>query len=705
MTSATPHNGRPESFANLMNMLEPTAIADSADYTAEDIKGLFVRRFKKDIEDQVKGQFSDRKVEIKQIASSPEEEAFFERLAKAKFHTLDRGWSNDALYRIGLLKGFLSSPDACMQTIDGRIQRVQKRLDKLEGRVSAEGQETEDDTASIAPELLKDGDKKTRFIKDMNEDFATLNKLKDLTQQVTGKSFSKYTLLVDLLKKLKAVGQQNSERVIIFSERIATLQYLYDHLKSDLGLDDDAIVQFHAGLPDVDQQAIVESFGKEDSPLRVLLASDVASEGVNLHYYCHLMIHFDIPWSLITLEQRNGRIDRFGQSYPPLIHYLLNVSQNPQIEGDLRVLKKLIEKEQEAHKNIGDAATIMGLYDAQKEEERITEEVAKGLSPDEILDATPPEQDWLAMLMGESAPPPVGEDAIAKLPRLYDDDLAFAKVSFDEIADSFNDFLMPEFHPSRPEFTMLAPEDLRRRCEFMPAEAVPADWNFRLSTDRKRVMKAIADARKRKGEWPDEQLFWELHPVMDWLLDKLLVRFGRHEAPVILSKTMTDAHPIFLFQGVLSNRRSQPIINDWFGVQETGKKWKALTFDEVLNATGFKQGLANPDKKNKFDDIKKLLPDAVAFSKQHMDEMRVARGQSLGNQLRDDQRKLKKWYDAAKYRLDKEEMTARGALATRVLHERNEIKALYQQRLDWISDTFTTVNIPYLRVVAVFAKS
>lgn len=91
----------------------------------------------------------------------------------------------------------------------------------------------------------------------MNEDFATLNELKVL-QQVTGKSFSKYNLLVDLLKP-KAVGQQNSERVIIF-ERIATLHYLYDHLKSDLGLNDDAIVQFHAGLPDVDQQAIVESF-------------------------------------------------------------------------------------------------------------------------------------------------------------------------------------------------------------------------------------------------------------------------------------------------------------------------------------------------------------------------------------------------------------------------------------------------------------
>ncbi len=496
MTSATPHNGRPESFANLMNMLEPTAIADNTNYTAEDISGLFVRRFKKDIEDQVQGQFSERAVFIKQVAASPAEEAFYDRLAEAKFHTLEHGWENDALYRIGLLKGFLSSPEACLQGIDGRVGRLHTRLEKLEGPPGSGSlayNDPNDQQLALNPKLGK----RHILAEDLHSDLETLAELRGLVEKLDHKKFQKYGLLLKLLHELGAVGRLLLPRVIIFSERIATLQFLYDHLKADLGLSDEAIVQFHAGLPDVDQQGIVESFGKEDSPLRILLASDVASEGVNLHFYCHLMIHFDIPWSLITLEQRNGRIDRFGQNTPPQIYYILNISQNEQIQGDLRVLNKLIEKEQEAHKNIGDAATILGLYDAQKEEEKITQQTAQGIPPEQIFAVTPPEQDWLAMLMGEANPAP-DANTLGELPRLYKDDLEFARIAFDELAEQSSDLILPEFHPDRPAFTLLAPEDLRRRCEFLPQEAIPDDWEFHLTTDRQMVMKAIADAAQTR---------------------------------------------------------------------------------------------------------------------------------------------------------------------------------------------------------------
>ncbi len=86
------------------------------------------------------------------------------------------------------------------------------------------------------------------------------------------------------------------------------------------------------------------------------MTGDVASEGVNLHAQCHELIHYDIPWSLIRIEQRNGRIDRYGQSVSPQITTLLLDPSDPGFSGDVRVLTRLMEKEDQAHRALGDAA-------------------------------------------------------------------------------------------------------------------------------------------------------------------------------------------------------------------------------------------------------------------------------------------------------------------------------------------------------------
>ncbi len=130
MLSATPHDGRSESFASLMNMLDPTAIANPNDYGKEDIKGLCIRRFKKDIKHQVHGAFKERKVSVEKCGSSPEEEDAFAIFVDMKLE-MDKKRANIAgqLFKTSLEKAMFSSPAACIKSIDERLKKLAKKYD------------------------------------------------------------------------------------------------------------------------------------------------------------------------------------------------------------------------------------------------------------------------------------------------------------------------------------------------------------------------------------------------------------------------------------------------------------------------------------------------------------------------------------------------------------------------------------------------
>lgn len=87
------------------------------------------------------------------------------------------------------------------------------------------------------------------------------------------------------------------------------MKFLSKQLREDLHMSDKQIIEISGGMTDMEQQRVVEEFGRTEAPVRILVASDVASEGLNLHYLSHRLIHFDIPWSLMVFQQRNGRID------------------------------------------------------------------------------------------------------------------------------------------------------------------------------------------------------------------------------------------------------------------------------------------------------------------------------------------------------------------------------------------------------------
>ena len=88
---------------------------------------------------------------------------------------------------------------------------------------------------------------------------------------------------------------------------------------------DDRLMTFYGGMDKDDREHVKAAFQADpsQSPVRILLATDAASEGIDLQKHCHRLVHIEIPWNPNRLEQRNGRIDRHGQHFNPLIFHFV----------------------------------------------------------------------------------------------------------------------------------------------------------------------------------------------------------------------------------------------------------------------------------------------------------------------------------------------------------------------------------------------
>ena len=481
MLSATPHDGKARSFASLMNILDPTAITDPNDYRKEDFsgKGLVVRRFKKDIRNQVREAFRDRIVhEISVPAGVAEEDAY-----RALFNVRMAGAtvvSGRDLFSVSLEKALFSSPAACLQTVNQRVERRSSWLEKNPGHASSPA---------------------------VREEISTLEELKEALERIDRKQDTRYQQLVRSIRSgepFRWSGRDTDDRLVIFTERIATLEWLREGLVKDLRLKGDQVATLHGGLIDREQQERVEAFGNSEKKVRLLICSDVASEGINLHFRCHRMIHYDMPWSLIVFQQRNGRIDRFGQRESPEIVYLVSSSSNETIGGDQRILEVLKAKDEQAYKNIGDPSIFTSKYSIE-DEERLTKRViaagreagdfdrqltpqknegddllelflGRGSRSAELGDATAASGSGGALSFDVSEPPPLPLS-------MFRDDLDYCKVGLEFLREgqpTLDFYLDVELG----SLSLDAPGNLQRRfMSSFPQEVWPEDWRFGLTTD------------------------------------------------------------------------------------------------------------------------------------------------------------------------------------------------------------------------------
>ena len=149
-------------------------------------------------------------------------------------------------------------------------------------------------------------------------------------------------------------------RVLIFTEYADTKRYLEKQLRAALtpGRDSDSsIATFHGGMPEDAREEVKRAFNAElsDHPLRILIATDAAREGVNLQNNCADLFHFDVPWNPSRLEQRNGRIDRKLQRSPEVRCHYFVYEQRPED----RVLKALVQKTKTIRRELGSLAPVV----------------------------------------------------------------------------------------------------------------------------------------------------------------------------------------------------------------------------------------------------------------------------------------------------------------------------------------------------------
>lgn len=676
MLSATPHDGKSESFASLMNMLDPTAIANEQDYGPEDIDGLCIRRFKKDVQDQIVGSFKERKISIEECKASAREESAFDIFAEMKLQ-MDEGRTKGSgqLFKTSLEKALFSSPAACIKSIDERLKKLTKK-----------------------------------YGENGIPDIAALSELKEALVLVKPEDFSRYTTLLKILKSTDYGWnpKNNSDRIVIFTERIETMKYLTENLQKDLGLSEKAIQSMYGGMNDKELQRIVDEFGRPESPIRILVASDVASEGINLHYLSHRLIHFDIPWSLMVFQQRNGRIDRYGQKETPDIRYMLISSDNDKIHGDTRIMEILVQKEEQAYKNIGDPTVLFGKFNQEEEELETAKAIEGDISATDFeaqLDSSEDEFDPFEMIMQSATSKETTKIEYSDEETLYDD-MEYIRSALSVFSDTEN--IEVKDMQSVKGINIKLTDELKKKLEkVLPDEAVPSDGIMRLSPDvdfcKKEMQRCMANAISEVA-WPATGFLWRLHPLFSWINDKAGILYRRGEVPFIaLPNGISSKEMLFIVEGQIPNRNSTSVVDEWFALSYIDGKYNGvLSLPEVFGKTHLATDKLPNQKTDSSEAValgESLLSDVVKNTYEFMESKYQEYKDRTEPYIYSELERL----DVLKEKHKDAQLSVFDLLGQqrKKSEKEREIDELFKAFYDWERDSVEIKNNPYIQIIAV----
>lgn len=382
--SATPHNGYTESFTALLELLDPQRFARGVKPSEEAQRRILVRRLKSELRKELppkpdgSPRFAERRIVPIPIRYPDRERQIHDALQEYTALRRKRAGSKSSktasdFVALLLKKRLFSSPKAFLETLREHMRTLNRRgaaehvsesrlraeFDRLEEDVDSDDaldERTQDAlaTAARASEALS------------KEEQPLLGQMLEWAEKEAHRPDAKAKALLDwLTATCKPNGAWNDERVIVFTEYRDTQRWLQDQLVRH-DFEAERIALLYGGLETDKRERIKAEFQAppDRSPVRILLATDAASEGIDLQLQCHRMVHVEIPFSPARLEQRNGRIDRHGQPSPVVeIHHFVSEgferAKPGSLDGDLDFLWRIARKVDTIRDDLGTAGPVL----------------------------------------------------------------------------------------------------------------------------------------------------------------------------------------------------------------------------------------------------------------------------------------------------------------------------------------------------------
>lgn len=376
LLTATPHRGRTDTFKRLLQLLDEDIFASDEiasarikDIGHNGINKFFIRRLKENMKDwEGKPLYKERFTRTVAYQLTPEEKNLYEAvtlyLTQKKEEAAETKNIHVSLALTVMQRRLVSSIFAIKNTLRRRWLALQSIVDELNKnpnlwnqRQKLEGfdvkdiedfEELEDEERDALENILTDPHKFKLFttaksLKEIQQEAAEVKKLHEMAESLYQRKQEEKKFL-ELQELLKSNGVlENKEKLVIFTEHKDTLLYLEERLSKSGGY---VVATIHGGKSVDERRTAQWAFAKPET--QILIATDAAGEGINLQF-CRLLINWDIPWNPNRLEQRMGRIHRYGQKQDVLVFNM--VASNTK-EG--KVLEKLLTKIDIIRQSIGD---------------------------------------------------------------------------------------------------------------------------------------------------------------------------------------------------------------------------------------------------------------------------------------------------------------------------------------------------------------